>query len=163
MPGGPFGSFGCRARPGDVRRANCDAHVVEHIRAGYHVDHGGALEAPRRRTRPADTRSIPGHFRIFRASFAFARRVAPVRAGVVYSGLYIYDLTYLWRSVSHASGRGALGVAPPSGVYVLHNVLEFSMHITLVSSSTVYISHVTRIRCSTLGGARRLTHMVQDY
>ncbi len=46
--------FGRRALPGDVRRANCDAHVGEHIHAGYHAD-AGAREAP-----SASTRRFPG-------------------------------------------------------------------------------------------------------
>ena len=55
------GSFGRRARPGEVRRAIRGARVDEHIRAGYHAD-AGAREAPRRRTRPADARSFWASF-----------------------------------------------------------------------------------------------------
>ena len=54
--------FAAVAPGGEVRRAFRDARVDKHIRAGYHAD-GGAREAPRRRTRPADARSFWRHFR----------------------------------------------------------------------------------------------------
>ena len=54
---GQNGHFAVVAPGGKVRRAFRGARVDEHIRAGYHAD-ASAREAARRRTRPADARSV---------------------------------------------------------------------------------------------------------